>query len=223
MSIASRMMRRAAVAASRFISGGGGGATTVSYPSFPTKPVGSVDVLITAGAGAAVVSANTLVEGNSATSTAGYNSAVVLPDVMASSLFSVTVTVGGLGSASNNRAVGPGAFSADGSVGVYARLAAQSSTATINSWVGGVETPRASVSSQLANTGDTLTLTPTVTAGVVKWTVTKNGAPIGAGLFWEDTAHAVDLPGAHPGVAFRHQYSAGQLGSRGVSALSAAT
>lgn len=220
MSIASRMMRRAAVAASRIV-GGGGGATSVSYASFPTKPAGIVDVAVTAGAGASTVSSNTLVEGNSAASTAGYNSVAVLPDVMASSLFAVTVTVGALSVAANNRGVGPGASSADGSVCVYARLASQSTTAAIFTCIGGVETQRASVASQLANTGDTITLTPTVTGGVVTWTATKNGAPIGAGLSWEDSGHVVDLPGPHPAVAFRHQYSGGQFTSRGVSALSA--
>lgn len=198
------------------------GATTVSYTfSGSTKPPGIVDKATTAGAGASLVTSGTLQEGNSSTSNGGYNSLAVFPDEMASSEFEVTVTVGSLSSAANNRAVGGACASADGTVAVYCRVPSSSGTAVIGTYVGGVETDRATLSSQSAVPGNTITLTPSVSGGVVTWTVTKNGAALGAGLSWTDSGHLVDLPGVHPAVAFRHQYSAGQYPSRGVTALSA--
>lgn len=199
------------------------GLTSFSFsPSGTTKPPGIVDVLMTAGAGASIVTSSTFVEGTSSNSNGGYNSALVMPEQMASSIFSVTVTVGALGTAANNRAVGPGIFSADGTVGVFARLASLSSTATLNTWSGGTETARSTLGSQRANTGDTITLTVEVSGGVATWTVTKNGSALGSGLSWTDSSHLIDLPGNHPAIAFRHQYSASHFISRGVTTISAA-
>lgn len=209
-----------AIASSRLVVSGGGLAT-LSYPSFPTKP-GGLDVLQTAGAGAATVASNTLTEGNSSTSTGGYNSAFVFPEDMAiTTTISVTVTVGALGVAANNRAVGPGVFSADGTKGVFVRFASASSTASLITWLAGAETSR-TTSTQVANTGDTVTLTGTLSGGVWTWTVKKNGGADIAALTWADSSHLADLPGTRPAAAFRHQFSASQFPSRGISALTAA-
>lgn len=200
----------------------GGGLGSTSYASFPTKPTGSIDVLQTSGAGAAVVSGTTLTEGNSITTSGSYNSALVLPDVMnANTTISVTITVGALSSAANNRQVGAGVFSADGTKGVYVRFASQSANAILAIWSGGAETQETSLASQVATAGDTLTLTGTLSGGVWTWTVSKNGGAAISGLTWADSAHVMDLPGNHPAMMFRHNYSGGQFPSRGVSALSA--
>lgn len=196
-------------------------ASSVSYPSFSSRPTGSVDVAQTAGAGAAIISGATLQEGSSTASNGGYNSLFVLPDVLSiTATVSITVTVGALSVVANNRAVGCGIASADGSKAVYIRFASQSSTASINSWAGGTETSRGT-STQLATAGDTLTLTGTLSAGVWTWTVKKNGGADIAALTWADSTHAIDLPGYKPAIAFRHQYASGQAPSRGVAALSA--
>lgn len=200
-----------------------GGVGSVSYTSFPTKPAGSLDVLITTGAGAAIVSGTTLTEGNSiTTASASYNSGLVLPDVMAvTTTISVTITVGALSTAANTRSVGAGVFSADGTKGVYIRFNSQSATASLFSWTGGTEATATSLASQLATAGDTLTLTGTLAAGVWTWTVKKNGGADITGLTWADSAHVIDLPGNRPAMVFRHQYAGGQFPSRGVAALSA--
>lgn len=135
---------------------------------------------------------------------------------------SVTVTVGSLDSAANNRAVGPGIFSPDGSSGIYVRFASASSTASLITWNGTVETTRTSLGSQVANTGDTITLTGTLSGGVWTWTVKKNGGADIGSLTWADSGHAIDLPGSKVGVAFRHQYSGSNFYSRGVTNITAA-
>lgn len=224
MGIASLLARRGAIARSGAGSGGGGtpGVTTLTYASFPSIPVGTVHVASTTGAGVpAIVSGTTLQEGNSITTNGGYNSHLVLPDVMAvTTTISVTVTVGALSVAANNRGVGPGVFSADGAKGVYVRFNSQSATATLATWSGGTETSR-TTSTQVAVPGDTITLTGTLSAGVWTWTVKKNGGADIAGFTWPDSGHAIDLPGPRVGSAFRHQYASGQAPSRGVAALTA--
>lgn len=204
---------------------GPSGVTSVAYPSFTVVPAGALNVLQTANAGNAIVSGTTLQEGNNAgTTTGGYNSVLVLPDTMAiTTSVSVTVTVGARSTAANNRAVGGGLFSADGTKGVYIRFPGASGTATLCTWSGGVEA-QPKTSTQTGTAGDTLTLTGTlgaVTAGVWTWTVSKNGGAAIAALSWDDASHVVDLPGNRPAAAFRHQYSGGQFPSRGVAALSA--
>lgn len=221
MGAAARTRRRSSKATSS------GPLTNLNHSFADGKPPGTVDVIVTAGAQPSVISGVALREGAmSSGSTGGYNSHAVLPHSMAiTASISVTVTVGSLDSAANNRAVGPGVFSPDGSSGIYVRFASASSTASLISWNGTTETTRASLGSQVANTGDTITLTGTLSGGVWTWTATKNigsgGTPI-AGLTWPDSGHAVDLPGFKPGVAFRHQYSGSNFYSRGVTNITAA-
>lgn len=199
---------------------GMGAKATTTYSSFPTVPAGTVNVAITSGAGAVQASSNTLQEGNCLASNGPYYSAAVLPDSMATDLFSVEVTVGALSGAASDRGVGAGVFSADGTVGVATIWQASSSTAVIRSWSGGSFTTQASLGSQTANAGALIKLVPSVSAGVVTWTVYLNG--VATSLTWTDSAHLVDLPGRHPAAMFRRAYNFGQYPSRGVAALTAA-
>ncbi len=202
---------------------GGGGVGSASYASFPSVPAGTVHVAVTTGAGVpAIVSGTTLQEGNSILTNGGYNSHFVLPDIMAvTTVISVTITVGALSVAANNRGVGPGVFSSDGTKGVYFRFNSQSATATLVSFQSGAETTQMSLASQVAVPADTLTLTGTLSGGVWTWTVKKNGGADISGLTWPDSGHVIDLPGNRVGASFRHQYASGQAPSRGVAALSA--
>lgn len=193
---------------------------TTTYSSFPTVPAGTVSVALNSGAGAVQATSNTLQEGNSAASNSGYYTAGVLPDAMATDLFAVEATVGGLSGAAGDRGVGPGVFSADGTVGVMTFWPASSGTAYIHSRSGGSFTQRASLGSQAANTGARIRLVPSVSAGVVTWTVYLDDVP--TALTWTDSSHIVDLPGRHPAAVFRHQYNFAQYPSRGVAALTAA-
>lgn len=222
MSIASLLSRRGAIARSG-VGGGGGtpGVTTLSYPSFPSIPVGSLDVAMTVGAGATGVSGTTLLEGNSITTSAGYDSALVLPDVMAvTTTISVTVTIGALGVASNVRGNGGGVFAADGTKGVYVFIPSASGNCRVHSFASGTVSNR-TLSTQVGVPGDTVTLTGTLAAGVWTWTVKKNGGADISALTWADSGHLIDLPGPRVAPIFRHQYSGSQLTSRGVAALSA--
>lgn len=197
------------------------GATSISYPSFPSVPVGTLNVPMTVGAGNVLVSGTTLQEGARASgSSTQLDSAAVLPDVMATNKFSVTVTVGALSSAATNRAVGAGCFSADGTKGVYITCAAQSASVQIRSYVGGTITAQGTAAAITANSAATITLQPSVSGGVVTWTVLING--VATACTWTDSSHVVDLPGTHPAACFRHNYSGGNFPSRGISALSAA-
>lgn len=218
MGAAARTRRRSSKAASS------GPLTSLNYSFADGKPPGTVDVIVTAGAQPSVISGVALREGAmSSGSSGGYNSHAVLPHSMAiTASISVTVTVGSLDSAANNRAVGPGVFSPDGSSGIYVRFASASSTASLITWNGTTESTRASLGSQVANTGDTITLTGTLSGGVWTWKVKKNSGSDIAGLTWPDSGHAVDLPGSKPGVAFRHQYSGSNFYSRGVTNITAA-
>ncbi len=193
---------------------------TTTYSSFPTVPSGTVNVAITSGAGAVQATSNTLQEGSALASNGPYYSAAVLPDAMATDLFSVKVTVGALSGAAADRGVGPGVFSADGTKGVATVWQASSSTAVIRSWSGGSFATQGSLGSQAANAGDIVELVPSVAAGVVTWTVHLNGTP--TTLTWTDSGHLVDLPGRHPAAVFRRAYNFGQYPSRGVAALTAA-
>ena len=196
--------------------------TALNYSFADGKPGGMVDVAVTAGAGISQVVSSTLQESNSTAVNGGYNSVAVMPDSMAvTTTISVTVTVGSLSVTANNRAVGPGVFSADGTKGVYFRFASQSSTAVLCSWSGGTESTQKSLASQVASAGDTLTLTGTLSGGAWTWTCKKNGGADIVGLTWADSSHVIDLPGVKPGVAFRHQYSSSQYGSRGVTNIAA--
>ena len=214
--MSNRAARRAASSASRRNSAP---LTSLAYSFADGKPAGMVDVIVTAGAQPTVISGVALREGAmSSGASGGYNSHAVMPSLMAiTTTISITVTVGSLDSAANNRAVGPGIFSADGMSGIYVRFASSSSTASLITWNGTAETTRKSLGSQAANTGDTITLTGTLSGGVWTWTVKKNsGADIGS-LTWADSGHAIDLPGYKPGIAFRHQYSGSNYYSRGVT------
>lgn len=194
---------------------------TTTYASFPTVPAGTVNVAITSGAGAAQASSNTLQEGNSNASNGPYYSAAVLPDSMATDLFSVAATVGALSGTASDRHVGAGVFSADGTVGVMTFWPSASGTASIHTRVGGTFAERATRGSSTANTGDVIKLVPTVSGGVVTWTVHLNGVP--TSLSWIDSGHVVDLPGRHPALTFRRAYVfPNQYPSRGVSAFTAA-
>ena len=189
---------------------------TTTYSSFPAVPTGTVDVALTSGAGVARIQSNTLQESNSSS---GYQySAAVLPDAMATDLFSVEATAGAL-SGGVARAVGPGVFSADGSNGVMAFIPATSSSATIHSRIGGTFTQRASLSGLYATAGQAIKLLPSVSAGLVTWTVYING--VATGLSWVDSGHLVDLPGRHPAAVFKHYGTSGQYFSLGVAALTA--
>lgn len=201
-----------------------GPVTSVAYPSFPSIPSGSVNAIMTSGAGNAIVSGTTLQEGNSSNATTNFDSALVLPDVLAiTTTVSVTVTVGALSVAANNRFVGAALFTADGTKGIYVRFPSQSGTASLQTFQSGTSSSQ-KTSTQVAVPGDTITLTGTlgaVTAGVWTWTVKKNGGSNIAALQFDDSAHVIDLPGAHPAPYFRHVFSGGQFPSRGVAALSA--
>ncbi len=193
---------------------------TTTYDSFPTVPAGTVNVALNNGAGAVQASSNTLQEGSCTASNATYRSAAVLPDSMATDLFWVEVKVGALSGAAGDRNVGAGVFSADGTKGVVTLWPASSNTATIYSWAGGTLTQQASLGSQVANTDALIRLVPSVSGGVVTWTVYLNGTP--TALTWTDSSHVVDLPGRHPAAGFRRAYNFGQYPSRGVAALTAA-
>lgn len=216
MSGARAASRRGVVAASNH---GPGGVESVNYPNFPEVPDGTIDVALTPGAGPVTVNGTTLQEGARVSGTGTMYSAAVLPDTMSTDLFSVTVTVGSLSAAANDRGVGAGVFNADGTAGIACYMTSASGTAVIRTMIGGTGANQATLGSKVAVPGVTITLTPTVSGGVVTWTVSKNGTPIG--LSWTDTGHILDLPGRHPAAAFRHAYSGADYASRGVAALSA--
>lgn len=217
MGAAARTRRRSSKA------GSSGPLTNLNHSFADGKPPGTVDVIVTAGAQPSVISGVALREGAMSSGSGGYNSHAVMPYSMAiTATISVTVTVGSLDAAANNRAVGPGIFSSDGSSGIYVRFASASSTASLITWNGTAETTRTSLGSQVANTGDTITLTGTLSGGVWTWTVKKNGGADIGSLTWADSGHAIDLPGSKVGVAFRHQYSGSNFYSRGVTNIAAA-
>lgn len=217
MAVAARTRRR-----SQSKSGSSGPIANLNYSFSSGKPPGMVDVATTAGAGIpTIISGVCLREGSKSGGSGGYNLHAVMPDSMAiTTTISVTVTVGNLDVSANNRAVGPGIFSSDGSKGIYLRFASQSSTAQLITWDAGVSAAKTS-STQVANTGDTITLTGTLAGGVWTWTAKKNGGADIAALTWVDSAHEIDLPGFKPGIAFRQQYSGSNFYSRGVSNITA--
>lgn len=214
MSVAHRAARRGALA-----SAGAVAKKTISYSSFPSVPAGTLDVAMSPGAGVVGVTSNALRETNSTATNATYRSAAVLPDVMGSGLFACTVTNANLVTA--DRGIGPGCFSADGTKGVYAIMFGNSNAQRIYSWAGGVNTQQAIAGTAVytASSTDTITLQPSIAAGVVTWTLLKNGAS--TGLSWTDSSHVVDLPGAHPAACFQRFYSGAHYPSPGIKALTA--
>lgn len=214
MSVAHRAVRHGALASSGAVA-----KKTISYASFPSVPAGTLDVAITSGAGVVGVTSNALRENNSTATNATYRSAAVLPDAMSSSLFACTVTNANL--STTDRGIGPGCFSADGTKGVYAIMCGNTNAHRIYSWAGGVNTSQVTAGTPVFTTSstDTLTLSPSVAAGVVTWTLLKNGGS--TGLFWTDSAHVVDLPGPHPAACFQRFYSGGHFPSPGIKALTA--
>jgi len=217
-------LRTGSVAASRVV--GGGGTTSLDYYFTSGKPGGMVDVEVTPSTGTTptvIVDSTTLREGAMTSGSGGYNLHAVMPtDMTIATSISVTVTVGSYSSDANNRAVGPGVFSSDGSSGVYVRFASFSSSCVLYTWDGSSETSRAT-SSQRATAGDTATLTGTLSSGTWTWTVKKNGGDDIAALTWADSGHVIDLPGSHPGIAFRTQRSGSNFYSRGVTRIVAAS
>lgn len=212
MSVAHRAARRGALAAS-----GASPKKTISY-TFTSKPAGTLDVAIDANAGASAINSNALREGASGTAGQYYLSAAVMPDVM-STLYSTTVT--NAAQSTSRRGMGPGCFSADGTKGVFAILKGNTGAAAIYSWVGGAYAVQANQSGLYSTAStDQIALVPSVSAGVITWTVVKNGTP--TALTWTDSGHLVDLPGTHPAACFLHEYSGYQFYSPGISALAAA-
>lgn len=213
MSVAHRAARRGAIAAS-----GASPKKTINY-TFTAKPAGTLDVALDANAGASAINSNALREGaNSGTAGQYYLSAAVMPDVM-STLYSTTVT--NAAQSTSQRGMGPGCFSSDGTKGVFAILKGNTGAAAIYSWTGGVYVSQATLGGLYStSSSDQIAIVPSVAAGVVTWTVVKNGTP--TSLSWPDSGHVVDLPGTHPAACFLHQYSGGQFYSPGISALAAA-
>lgn len=192
---------------------------TVTYASFPTVPTGTVNVACTVGAGVVAATSGALREGNSTGGNGTYISLAVLPDDMGLDDFSTTVTNAGLDS-SSDRGAGGGNASADGTVAVFAVLSGTGKgvAGQIYTWVGGMLTGQASQSSVTWVKNNTIELRPAVDADdVVTWTLYKNG--VATALTWTDEDHLVDLPGSHPALGFRHQYSSGQYSGPGISAL----
>lgn len=219
-----RSSRRGAMAAQKVVVGGG--TTSLNYSFSSGRPGGMVDVQTTAANGTTptvIINGTTLREGSLLSGSGGYNLHSVMPDVMSiTNSIAVSVTVGALDSAANNRAVGPGVFSADGSKGVYLRFASASSTASLITWNGTAETTQ-KTSTQTANSGTVIWLTGTLSAGTWSWTVKLNAGSDIAALTWADSGHVVDLPGYQPGIAFRTQRSGSNFYSRGVTTITAAS
>lgn len=198
-------------------------AAPFAYASFPAVPVGTVDVAISAGAGAVRIDGSD--DLREAAGTAGnktYYSLAVLPHDMHTPRFKVGGTNAGLGG-SSNRGSGLGLASADGTKAVFIVAAGpgQGYNGRIITWLDGVMTVRSSTSSVSWTSGQTLELIPTVVGGgVVVWTVWKNG--VQTSLTWTDNEHAIDLPGTHMAAAFHNIRTANtNYYSPGIGSLSA--
>jgi hypothetical protein len=192
---------------------------SVSYASFPTKPAGIVDVAITAGAGASLVSSNVLTEGNSSTTNGNYFSAAVFPNQMGTNLYIPRVR--NANRASSDRGIGCGMANSTGTSIVYFIVCGNSTSATIQTWVGGVRATQVTQGGIFSSSNsDWLSLVPTMDAGYYRYTVHKNGSA--TALTWHDTGSVIGVPGKYPCAAFRHTYSFGQFVSPGILALEAA-
>jgi len=192
---------------------------TIAYPSFTQVPAGTTDIAVTPGAGPVTFNTNRLVEGNSTATSGAYHSVAAMPDVMSTNFFSATVT--NANASTTSRGMGAAVISADGTKVLMCVLSGNTATAKIISWTGaGTETTQASASVFSNSSSDTIELRPSVSGGVVTWTVYKNG--VATALTWTDSGHLLDLFGARPGCAFRHEYSGNQFPGPGVKALTAA-
>lgn len=216
-----RASRRATSAASGG-AGGGGPITSLDYLFSAGKPAGIVDVSsVGTVLPTTIISSTTIREGGMTGGSGGSNSHAVMPETFGiTTSISVSVTVGSLDSAANNRAVGPGVFSSDGTKGVYIRFCAASGTCALYSYQSGTETLQ-KTATNVANSGTVITLTATLSGGVWTWTVKKDGGADIAAYTWADSAHVIDLPGSKIGMAFRTQRSGSNYYSRGITRIQA--
>lgn len=192
---------------------------SIEYLSFPSKPAGIVDVAMTAGAGASLVSSNVLTEGNSSASGGTYFSAAVFPDEMNTSLYAPRVR--NANRAVSDRGIGCGMSNSSGTSIVYFIMSGNSVAATIQTWVGGTRTNQVSQGSLFSSSNaDWLSLVPSIESGHYRYTVYKNGSA--TALTWLDSTDVIGIPGKYPCATFRHSYSGGQFASPGITSLTAA-
>lgn len=204
------LSRRGAIAASRLKG------KSITYASFPTKPVGIVDVAITSGAGVSGVASNVLTETNSTAVNGQYFSAAVFPDEMATNLY--VPRVRNANRNSSDRGIGCGMSNNTGNRIVYFIMSSNSTAATIQTWVGGTRTVQVSLGGLFSTSAsDWLSLVPSIDSGFYRYTVNKNGSA--TALTWLDSAGVIGTPGRFPAAAFRHSYSSGQFVSQGIAAL----
>ena len=190
---------------------------SVSYASFPSVPVG-LNVAMTTGAGTARVASNVMYENNSTASNATYYSAYVFPETMHTPLFSMTATNNA--ASTTSRGIGAGMFSDDGTKGVFVIICGNTTNCRIFSYSSGTVTAQGTASSQFSTTsGDLIKLQPSISSGVVTWSVYKNGTLLTC--TWTDSSHVMDLPGRRFAACFRHEYNTGQFSSPGIKAMAA--
>lgn len=206
------LSRRGSIAASR-VKG-----VAISYASFPTKPVGIVDVAITSGAGTSGVSSNILAETNSITVNATYFSAAVFPDEMMSHFYIPRVR--NANRSATDRGIGCGMSNATGNSIVYFIMCGNSTAASIQTWTGSARTIQASQGGLFSTSAsDWLSLVPAIESGHYRYTVHKNGSA--TALTWLDSTDVIGIPGKRPCVTFRRTYSTGHFASPGAAAFEA--
>lgn len=188
--------------------------------SFPTIPVGSIQVPVTATAGPVAVFNTDDIRETAASSPLSQNySMLVLPDDIHTKMFKATATNAGQGG-NTDRGVGVGICSADGSQAViaFAVGSGQGVSGRIFSWKDGVLTSQMTNISFTWNGGQNVDLYPTVDGGgVVTWHVNRNGAPLS--IAWTDDGHLLDLPGTKVCLLFMAKRTSGiNYYSPGISA-----
>jgi len=173
---------------------------SVSYSApFASVPTGMVTVR-SAGSGNIGLNGSNLREGTAGASAFTYHIGI-LADVLGSSKF--FTEVGAAGTNGTDRGIGAGASNDDGSLMVFCYAIGNGGAAAIYTKIGSTWTSRATDTSvQITALNDKIRLVPSVSAGVVTWTVYKNG--VATSLTWTDSGHLADLPGTRPCIAFRH-------------------
>ena len=195
-----------------------GKSSQISYVApFGAVPSGLFNIKSPSGSGSTALNGTTLREAGSTASNGTYYTVGVLPDKFEGAFFSVEVSAAA--NASTDRGIGGGCSNDDGTAIVFFTICGQGGvTANIQTIIGTTRTSRATFNIQSTLATDLLKLVPTIDgSGVVTWTMHKNGTA--TGLTWTDTGHAIDLPGKHPAIAFRHVYNGGQFYSPGIDSM----
>lgn len=185
-----------------------------------TKPAGITDVAMGSFAPTTTsVSGGVIREDGSLGGVDGsYHTAAVWGEQMATDLYSSQVTNGGLNT--SNRGVGAGLSTANGSKIVAVVMRGNTDPATLITWISGTLSQRAALAGLYATAGQTISIVPSLSAGIWTFTAYKNGSP--TGLSWTDSGAVFGTPGRYPCAVFNHLYSFGQYSSPGVSAYAAA-